>query len=62
MCLICDLAWRQRKKTDEWKKAIIVHLHKGKGSKDECNNYRVITLFNVRVKVYGRILTERLLK
>ena len=62
MCLICDLAWRQREVPDEWKKAFIVPLHKSKGSKDECNNYRGINLYNVPGKVYGRVLMERLME
>ena len=32
MCLICDLAWRQKQIPGEWEKAIIVPLHIGKGS------------------------------
>ena len=42
--------------------AIIVPLHKGKGIEDECNNYNVISLLNVTGKVYGRVLTERLIE
>ena len=41
MRLISDLAWRQREVPDKWMKAIIVPLHKGKNSKDDCNNYLV---------------------
>ena len=36
MCLICDLAWRQREVPDEWKNAIIVPLYK---NKNKCSNY-----------------------
>ena len=62
MCLICYLAWRQRKVPDVWKKAIIVPLHKGKGCKDECNNCRGISLLSVTEKVFGRVLTEILME
>ncbi len=58
MLLICGTVWRQRVVPDEWRKAIIVPLHKSKGSKNECNNYSGISLFSVPVKVYGRVLTE----
>ena len=51
-----------REVPDEWKKVFIVHLHKGKSSKDECNNYKRISLHNVPGKVYGRVLTERLME
>ncbi len=61
LIIICDLAWRQGKVPDKWKKAVIVPLHKGKG-KDECNNYRGISLLSVPGKIYGRILTERLMQ
>ena len=36
--IICDLAWRQTEVPDEWKEAIIVPLHKDKGSIDGCND------------------------
>ncbi len=39
---------------DDWKKAIIVPLYKGKGSRSECSSYRVISLLSVPGKVYGR--------
>ena len=47
MLMICDLAWRQREVPDEWKKAIVVSLHRGKSSKDECNNQRGISLLRM---------------
>ncbi len=37
-------------------------LYKDKGNKDECNNYRGIRLLSVPGKIYGRILTERLMQ
>ena len=36
-------------------------IKKGKGNDDECNNYRWISLLGVSRKVYGRVLTERLM-
>ncbi len=60
--MICDLAWRQGEVLDEWKKVAIMPLHKGKGNKDECNNYRGISLLSVQGKIYGRISTERLMQ
>ncbi len=62
MSVICDLAWRQGEIPDEWKNAVIVPLYKGKGNKDECTNYRGISLLSVPGKLYGRILTERLMQ
>ena len=40
---------------DDWKKAIIVTMHKGKGSKDQCNIYRGISLLSVPGKLYGSL-------
>ncbi len=57
MVLICERAWKSGEVPDDWKKAIIVPLYKGKGSRSECGNYRGISLLSVPGKVYGRILT-----
>ncbi len=62
MLLICEQAWKKREVPDDWKKAIIVPLYKGKGSRSECSSYREISLLSVPGKVYGRILTERLME
>ncbi len=62
LTMICDMTWRQGEVPDEWKKAVMVPLHKGKGNKDECNNFRGISLLSVSGKIYGRILTERLMQ
>ncbi len=62
LTMTCCLAWRQGEVSDEWKKAVIVPLHKGKGNKDECNNYRGISLSSVSGKIFGRVLTERLMQ
>ena len=37
-------------------------LHKGKGNKDEFNNYRRKNFPNVPGKVHDRVLTERLME
>ena len=39
MCLICDFTMKQREVPDEWKKAIIASLHKGRGSKDVSESF-----------------------
>ena len=59
--MICNFAWRQRKLPDECKKGFIIPLYKGKDCKDECNNYRGISLLSVTGKVFGSILTEILM-
>ncbi len=47
---------------EDWRKAIIVPLYKAKGNREECNNYRSISLLSVPQKIYGRILNERMMK
>lgn len=37
-------------------------LYKGKGNREECNNYRGISLLSVPGKTYGRILNEKMMK
>ncbi len=59
---ICNLEWEQSRVPEAWSKAIIVPLYKGKGNREECNNYRGISLLSVPGKIYGRILNERMIK
>ncbi len=47
---------------EDWRKAIIVPLYRGKGKREECNNYRGISLLSVPGKIYGRILNEPMMK
>ncbi len=64
MIWIYNIAWEQSKIPEDWGKAIIVPLYKGKGNREECNNYRdtSISLLSVPGKIYGRILNERMMK
>ncbi len=48
--------------SEDWRKAIIVPIYKGKGKREECNNYGGISLLSVPGKIYGRILNERMMK
>ena len=43
----------------DWHGAGIVPLHKGKGDKCECSNFRGINLLSVVGKLFGRLLIER---
>ena len=54
-----ELAWAKGKVVEDWKKAVIVPLHK-KGSKMTCSNYRGISLLSVSSKVYTRMLDRRM--
>ncbi len=54
---------RERDQMTERKLSLyIVPTYKGKGSRSECTSCRGISLMCVPGKVYGRILTERLME
>jgi exonuclease III len=57
-----NLCWQQGQVPGDWTKAVIVPLYKGKGSQQECRNYRGISLLSVVGKMYARILIERVVK
>ena len=44
---------------EEWRKAVIVPLYKGKGDKFNCNSYRAISLLSVPGKLFARIVIDR---
>ncbi len=62
MLWLCNLAWKQSKVPEDWRKAIIVPIYKGKGKREECSSHRGISLLSVPGKIYGRILNERMMK
>ena len=62
MWKICKESFSSGKVLIDWKNAVIVPLFKGKGCKDECKNYRGISLLSVGGKVYARVLMERVRK
>ena len=43
----------------DWRFAVIIPLHKGKGERTECKNYRGINLLSVVGKIYAGILVDR---
>ncbi len=56
------MEWRQGEIPDEWRKAAVLPLHKGTGNKDECCKYRAISLLSEPSKIYGKIMTDRLMQ
>ena len=45
--------------SEDWKFAVVVPLHTGKGERNECRNYRGINLSSVVGKMYAVILVDR---
>ena len=56
---VLNICWKEGRVPEDWRKAVIVPIYKGKGEKDVCNNYRGISLLSVVGKLYGRVLIER---
>ena len=42
----------------DWKRGLVVPLWKGKGDREDCNNYRGVTLLSVPGKVFARIILD----
>ncbi|KAL4098346.1 hypothetical protein QTP88_022976 [Uroleucon formosanum] len=56
---ICQKTWEEEQMPEEWKKAVIIPIHK-KGDKTECGNYRGISLLNSAYKVFSKVLLNRI--
>jgi hypothetical protein len=51
--------WNKEELPDQWKKSIILPIHK-KGDETGCNNYRGISLLSTSYKILSNILLSRL--
>lgn len=51
--------WENEHIPDEWKESVVILIYK-KGDKQECSNYRGISLINCTYKVLSKILLKRL--
>ena len=56
---VCNVCLLNGKVPNDWMRAIIVPIYKGKGDRSDCRNYRGISLLSIPGKVYGRILIEK---
>lgn len=62
LCLLFNVCWRDGRVPEDWCKAVIVPLYKGRGSSQDCKNYRGISLLSVVGKLYAKILIERVVQ
>ena len=51
--------WRTGTIPPDWKRGLVVPIWKGKGDRQDCNNYRGITLLSVPGKVLAHVLLMR---
>ena len=62
MLKICQMTWEKERVPDDWTKAVIILVYKGKGDRNECGSHRDISLMSIAGKVYGKIVIERVQK
>ena len=56
---LCNMAFESCIVPEDWRSAVIVPLYKGKGERNECKNYRGISLLSVVGKIYAGILIDK---
>jgi len=52
--------WNSEQVPSDWRKGIILPIYKSKNSKQECSNYRGITLLSVPGKLFAYVLLNRM--
>lgn len=62
LCLIFNKCWNSGKVPEDWRKAVVVPLYKGKGSRQDAKNYRGISLLSIVSKLYAKVLIERVMQ
>jgi hypothetical protein len=58
---VIEAVWSSGEIPEDWRKMIIILLHK-KGSREECNNARGISLLSVPGKVFTRVILNRIFR
>ena len=56
--VLCS-AWNTGIIPTDWKRGLVVPLWKGKGDRQDCNNYRGVSLLSVLGKVFAQIIIDR---
>ena len=57
---VLTAVWQSGTIPPDWKRGLVVPIWKGKGDRQDCNNYRGITLLSVPGKVFAHILLMRM--
>ncbi|KAG0723665.1 Dipeptidase 3 [Chionoecetes opilio] len=57
---VLTAVWQSGTIPPDWKRGLVVPIWKGKGDRQDCNNYRGITLFSVPGKVFTHLLLTRI--
>ena len=60
LTIIYQQSLHQRSIPDMWRKALIIPLYKGKGSKDRADSYRPISLSDVACKILERLIVDQI--
>ena len=61
LCRLFSVCMEQGEVLEDWRKACIIPIYKGKGDKMNCTKNRGISLLSIRSKVYGRVVVERVI-
>ena len=56
---VLTAVWQTGTIPPDWKRGLVVPIWKGKGDRQDCNNYRGITLLSVPGKVLAHLLMTR---
>ena len=57
---VLSAVWRSGTIPPDWRRGLVVPIWKGKGDRQDCNNYRGITLLSVPGKVFAHLLLMRI--
>ena len=57
--ILCS-AWNTGIIPTDWKRGLVVPLWKGNGDRQDCSNYRGVTLLSVLGKVFAQIILDRI--
>ena len=57
---VLTAVWHSGAISPDWKKGLVVRIWKGKGDRQDCNNFRGITLLSVPGKLLAHLLLTRI--